>query len=135
MPGDAASRRRAGATPTACGYQAKAPTPAFRVADFIERARAAVSRYLPVVNPVLSRQQASAAHRPDHEVAGVSRGAGEVIGPSRPLRGALEPRHARAAQAGIALQRGRDGRTAFILGFAEAFGEHGGVLDRHSRAL
>ena len=33
------------------------------------------------------------------------------------------------------MHRGRHGRAAFVLGFAEAFGEHRRILDRHSRAL
>ena len=57
----------------------------------------------PVVNPVLPRQHALGAHRLDREVAREGRGAGEVIDSSRLPCGALDPRHARAAQPRIAL--------------------------------
>src|ERR1700689_4665408 len=134
MPRNASGRGRAGNTRASGGHQAKAAASAFRYWGLLSWTAdrgvswtvAALSTHLshpPVVDPVLSRQQAFGAHRPDHEVAGEGRGAGEVIGPPRAPRGALDPRHARAAQARVALHGGRYGRSAFGLGFAEAFGE------------
>ena len=75
------------------------------------------------------------AHHPDREIARQRRGPGEVIDPARLPRGALNPRHPRPAQPRIALHRGRDRRAAFVLGLAEAFRQHRGILDRHARAL
>ena len=93
----------------------------------------AVSRP-PVVDPVLSRQHALRAHRPDREVARESGGAREVVDSSLPPGGARNPRHARAAQPRIAFQRGRNVGRIFAKP-CEAFGEHRRILDRHSRAL
>src|SRR5665213_16956 len=56
------------------------------------RARPFASRP-PVVDPVLSRQQAARADRADHEVAGESGSTGEVIDRAVAPRGALHPRH------------------------------------------
>ena len=51
--------------------------------------RQAFTSVAPVVNPVLSRQQAFCTHRPNREIAGKGHRAGQMIDPSRAPRGAL----------------------------------------------
>ena len=60
----------------------------------------------------------------------------EVIDHSVSPRGALNPRHARGAQAARSVSKQPGMPAAFSSpSFAEAFGEHCRILDRHSRAL
>src|SRR5216683_6313016 len=89
----------------------------------------------PIKNPVLSREHAPWPYRLDKHVTGQRRRAVQMIDRPVPPRGALNLRHARAAQPRVAFQRGRDGCNAFSNSSTETFGQYGGVLDRHCRAL
>src|SRR3954454_1590270 len=89
----------------------------------------------PVVDPVLERQQSARAHGSDCNVARQGGRTCEMIDRPVAFCRALSPRHTRAARTRVTLQGGRDGRFAIVLGFGETFGQHRGILDRHSRAL
>src|SRR3954464_6886162 len=105
-------------------------------AAVLERTRAMPTiSGMPVVNPVLQSQHSFRAHRLDREIARQRGGTAEVVDGAVTPCCARNPGHPCAAFASVALQRRRNRSAAVVWGLGETSRQHGGVLDRHARAL